>query len=156
VRLNHGAVGGLVATLELPNDQTLVEVLWLEERGKEFALPASYAARVSLSTMATAGAVPRLAACLGERWAVPPRIIVDLTVEPLGTVSIGVDRVGVLEECNLRALPSRIAGTGPYGGAVLRADGALRLALDAPALAARARVLAARGRPAAKTSTDTP
>ena len=69
-----------------------------------------------------------------------------MTVEAFGTVAVGVDRVGVIEECSLRALPPRIAGAGPYGGAVLRADGALRLALDGPALAARARVLAARAK----------
>ena len=146
VRLHNGAAGGLVATLELPHDQSVVDVLWLEERGKEFALPVSYAGRVMLASLTTPSTAPRLAACLGERWAVPPRIIVELTVEALGTVAVGVDRVGVIEQCNLRALPPRIAGAGPYGGAVLRADGALRLALDGPALAARARVLAARAK----------
>ena len=146
VRLHHGAVGGLVATLELPNDQSVVEVLWLEERGKEFALPVSYAGRVTLATLATATSVPRLAACLGEHWAAAPRLVVEVLVEELGSVAVGVDRVGDIEECSLRALPPRIAGAGPYGGAVLRADGALRLSLDGPALAARARVLAARAR----------
>jgi two-component system chemotaxis sensor kinase CheA len=146
VRLHNGAAGGLVATLELPHDQSVVDVLWLEERGKEFALPVSYAGRVMLASLTAPNTVPRLAACLGERWAVPPRIVVEVTVEALGTVAVGVDRVGVIEECSLRALPPRIAGAGPYGGAVLRADGALRLALDGPALAARARVLAARAR----------
>jgi two-component system chemotaxis sensor kinase CheA len=156
VLLHNGAAGGLVATLELPNDQTVVEVLWLEERGKEFALPVSYAGRVTLAGAGSAATVPRLAACLGERWAVPPRIIVDVTVEALGTVAVGVDRVGVIEECSLRALPPRIAGAGPYGGAVLRADGALRLALDGPALAARARVLAARAKRHSPAPADAP
>jgi two-component system chemotaxis sensor kinase CheA len=146
VRLQNGSAGGLVATLEVPNDQTDVDVLWLEERGKEFALPVSYAGRVSLATMAAAVNVPRLAACLGERWQTTPRIIVEVEVESLGSVPVGVDRVGEIEQVSLRALPPRIAGAGPYAGAVLRADGALRLALDGPALAARARVLAARAR----------
>ena len=146
VRLHNGAAGGLVATLELPHDQSVVDVLWLEERGKEFALPVSYAGRVLLASLTAPNTVPRLAACLGERWAAPPRIVVEVTVEALGAVAVGVDRVGVIEECSLRALPPRIAGAGPYGGAVLRADGALRLALDGPALAARARVLAARAK----------
>jgi len=156
VVLRNGAAGGLVATLELPNDQSVVDVLWLEERGKEFALPVSYAGRVTLASSTAPSTVPRLAACLGERWAVPPRIIVDVTVEAFGTVAVGVDRVGVIEECSLRALPPRIAGAGPYGGAVLRADGALRLALDGPALAARARVLAARAKRLSPAPADAP
>jgi hypothetical protein len=38
----------------------------------------------------------------------------------------------------LRALPDLIADRGPYSGAVLRRDGTLHLALDAPLVAARA------------------
>jgi two-component system chemotaxis sensor kinase CheA len=142
VRLQNGAAGGLVATLELPSDQGLVNVLWIEERGTEFALPVGYAGRVARAARET---VPRLAACLGERAIGPARFVVELLVTDLGVVPIGVDRVGEIEECSFRALPPRIAGAGPFGGAVLRGDGALRLALDGPAVAARARVLAARG-----------
>ena len=153
VRLQNGVEGGLIATLELPSEQSLVNVLWVEERGTEFALPVSYAGRV---TLASNRVVPRLSSCLGARWGAPPRFIVELLVNDLGTIPVGVDRVGVIEECSLRALPPRIAGAGPFGGAVLRADGALRLALDGPAVAARARVLAAhasqRARPAADSS----
>jgi two-component system chemotaxis sensor kinase CheA len=141
VRLQNGSAGGLVATLELPSDQSLVSVLWVEERGTEFALPVSYAGRV---TLATGALVPRLATCLGERWTAPSRFVVELLVNDLGTIPVGVDRVGVIEECSFRALPPRIAGAGPFGGAVLRPDGGLRLALDGPAVAARARVLTAR------------
>jgi two-component system chemotaxis sensor kinase CheA len=141
VRLQNGAAGGLVATLELPSDLGLVNVLWLEERGTEFALPVSYAGRVRLSG---GGPVPRLSSCLGERWAAPARFELELAVAELGSIPVGVDQVGLIEECSLRTLPPRIAAAGPFGGAVLRADGALRLALDGPALAARARLLAAR------------
>jgi hypothetical protein len=113
----------------------------------------SYARRVSLASSAT---VPRLSSCLGERWTAPARFVVDLLVNDLGTIPVGVDRVGSIEECNLRALPPRIAGAGPFGGAVLRADGGLRLALDGPALAARARVLAARAGRLARSLADSP
>jgi two-component system, chemotaxis family, sensor kinase CheA len=142
VRLQNGTAGGLVATLELPSDQGLVNVLWLEERGTEFALPVSYAGRVNLA--GAAAPTPRLSSCLGERWTEPSRFAIDLLVNDVGAIPVGVDGVGSIEECSLRALPPRIAGAGPFGGAVLRADGALRLALDGPALAARARMLAAR------------
>jgi hypothetical protein len=46
--------------------------------------------------------------------------------------------VGEIEQVGLRALPELIAARGPYGGAVLRSDGSLHLALDAPLVAARA------------------
>jgi two-component system chemotaxis sensor kinase CheA len=152
-RLYNGAAGGLVATLELPTDQSLVNVLWVEERGTEYAIPVSYAGRVSLSNGAS---VPRLSSCLGERWTAPARFVVDLLVNDRGTIPVGVDRVGRIEECNLRALPPRIAGAGPFGGAVLRPDGGLRLALDGPALAARARVLAARSGRLARPLAESP
>jgi chemotaxis protein histidine kinase CheA len=144
VRLQNGAAGGLAATLELPSDLGLVNVLWLEERGSEFALPVSYTGKVTLSHGAP---VPRLSSCLGERWSAPARFVIELNVNDLGSVPVGVDQVGLIEECSLRALPPRIAAAGPFGGAVLRADGALRLALDGPALAARARMLSARFAP---------
>jgi two-component system chemotaxis sensor kinase CheA len=154
VRLHNAPAGGLVATLELPSDQSLVSVLWIEERGTEFALPVSYARRITLG--APDSTVPRLSSCLGERWIAPARFVVELSVNDLGTIPVGVDRVGAIEECNLRALPPRIAGAGPFGGAVLCADGALRLALDGPALAARARVLAARALKLARPAADSP
>src|SRR5262249_49162933 len=105
------------------------------------ALPVSYVGRVNIAGNTPA---PRLSSCLGERWTEPARFVIDLTVNDVSAIPVGVDRVGSIEECSLRALPPRIAGAGPFGGAVLRADGALRLALDGPALAARARVLSAR------------
>jgi two-component system chemotaxis sensor kinase CheA len=145
VQLSNGAAGGLVATLELPSDQGLTNVLWVEERGVEFALPVSYAGRVSLAGETPP---PRLSSCLGERGAEPGRYAIELVVGDVAPIPVGVDRVGAIEECSLRAVPPRIAGAGPFGGAILRPDGGLRLALDGPALAARARVLAARsGRP---------
>lgn len=145
VQLQNGAAGGLVATLELPSDQGLINVLWVEERGIEFALPVSYAGRVSLAGDAPP---PRLSSCLGERGGEPAPYAIELLVSDVASIPVGVDRVGAIEECSLRAVPPRIAGAGPFGGAVLRPDGGLRLALDGPALAARARVLAARsGRP---------
>jgi two-component system chemotaxis sensor kinase CheA len=136
----------LIATLELPSDQSVVDVLWIQEHGTEFALPASYAGRVELAPGAEA---PRLCACLGERPIKPARLVVHLIVYDVGAIPIGVDQVGTLEEVSVRALPPRIAGAGPFAGAVLRPDGSLRLVLDGPALAARARVLSTRARASA-------
>jgi two-component system chemotaxis sensor kinase CheA len=147
VRLRNRESGGLIATLELPSDQSVVDVLWLEEHGTEFALPASYAGRVAL---ASTPRPPRLSACLGERAITPARLAVHLIVYDVGAIPLGVDRVGTLEEVSVRALPPRIAAAGPFAGAVLRPDGSLRLVLDGPSLAARARVLATRLRTGAR------
>jgi chemotaxis protein histidine kinase CheA len=53
-------------------------------------------------------------------------------------IAVGVDGVGVIEEVTVRPIPSLIAASGPYNGAILRSDGSLRLLLDVPVLAARA------------------
>ncbi|HEY3497228.1 MAG TPA: Hpt domain-containing protein [Polyangiaceae bacterium] len=145
VRLRNRQSGGLIATLELPSDQSVVDVLWIEEHGTEFALPASYAGRVELAAGTRA---PRLCACLGERAVAPARLVVNLIVYDVGAIPLGFERVGNLEEVSVRALPPRIAAAGPFAGAVLRPDGSLRLVLDGPALAARARVLGTRSQSA--------
>lgn len=139
VRLQNREGGGLVATLELPSDQSVVEVLWIEERGTTFALPVSYAGRVLLPE--AEAPAPRLSVCLGERPSDPARLELDLTVLDAGPIRIGVDRAHTIELTSLRALPPRIASSGPFAGAVLRPDGSLVLVLDGPSLAARARVL---------------
>jgi two-component system, chemotaxis family, sensor kinase CheA len=153
VRLRNRESGGLIATLELPSDQSVVDVLWIEEHGTEFALPASYAGRVEL---ASAPPVPRLSACLGERAISTARLTVELIVYDVGAIPLGVDRVGDLEEVSVRALPPRIASAGPFAGAVLRPDGSLRLVLDGPALATRARVLSTRSRSVARNAVLAP
>jgi chemotaxis protein histidine kinase CheA len=146
VRLANREAGGLVATLELPSDQSDVEVLWIEERGTTFALPVSYAGRVLLGSETPP---PRLSVCLGERPSDPARFELELTVLDTAPIRIGIDRALTIELTSLRALPPRIASSGPFAGAVLRADGSLVLALDGPALAARARVLRGRTQRAA-------
>lgn len=139
VRLNNRDGGGLVATLELPSDQSVVEVLWIEERGTTYALPVSYAGRVLIA--APDVQAPRLSACLGERPSDPARLELELIVLDAEPIRIGVDRALTIDLASLRALPPRIASSGPFAGAVLRPDGSLVLALDGPSLGARARVL---------------
>ncbi len=133
--------GGFSATLEVPSDQSVVDVLWLEEQGTWFALPVGYTGRVLLAPEA---ATPRLASCLGNRVSGRARYSLDVITPGVRPIPIGVDRVGTIEEANLRPVPPLVAAAGPFAGAVLRADGALRLVLDGPALAARARVLSQR------------
>jgi chemotaxis protein histidine kinase CheA len=140
-RVQNRPGGGFSATLEVPSDQSVVDVLWLEEQGTWFALPVGYTGRVQL---APDDGAPRLGACLGGRVSGRARYALDLVTPGVRPIPIGVDRVGIIEEANLRAVPPLVAAAGPFAGAVLRADGALRLVLDGPALAARARVLSQR------------
>jgi two-component system, chemotaxis family, sensor kinase CheA len=138
VRLQNRDGGGLIATLELPSDQGVVEVLWIEDRATTYALPVSYVGRV---LPGSATPPTRLSVCLGERPADAAPLELELTVLDSGPIRIGVERALTIELASLRALPPRIASSGPFAGAVLRPDGSLVLALDGPALAARARVL---------------
>jgi two-component system chemotaxis sensor kinase CheA len=137
IRLRSRAGGGLTATFEVPNDHTVVEVLWLEELGQRFALPVSFTGRVERVDPKRAPPV-RLARCLGQNTSYPGAISLELTVYGIAPIHIGLDAVGDIEQVGLRALPDLIAERGPYGGAVLQSDGSLYLALDAPLVAARA------------------
>jgi two-component system, chemotaxis family, sensor kinase CheA len=137
IRLRSRVGGGLTASFELPTDQTVVEVLWLEELGQRFALPVTFTGRVEASDSSRPPPV-RLARCLGQKCAANAAVSLELTVYGVTPISIGVDAVGEIEQVALRALPALIAERGPYGGAVLRSDGTLHLALDAPLVAARA------------------
>jgi chemotaxis protein histidine kinase CheA len=137
IRLRSHAGGGLTATFEVPNDHTVVEVLWLEELGQRFALPVSFTGRVDRVHPDRPPPV-RLARCLGQRSSRAAALSLELTVYGIAPIHIGLDAVGDIEQVGLRALPDLIAERGPYGGAVLQSDGSLHLALDAPLVAARA------------------
>ncbi len=137
IRLRSRAGGGLTATFEVPSDQTVVEVLWLEEMGQRFALPVSFTGRVEAADPGPQAPV-RLARCLGQECTQAATVALELTVYGIAPIRIGIDAVGQIEQVGLRALPELLAERGPYGGAVLRSDGSLLLALDAPLIAARA------------------
>ncbi|HEX2871089.1 MAG TPA: Hpt domain-containing protein [Polyangiaceae bacterium] len=128
--------GGLVATLEVPSDQSVVDVLWLREGGDDYALPVDFTGRVEQSRGGFRGV--RLATCLGRSAREPAPVSVELRVEGALPVLIGVEQVATVESVAIRSVPSLIALSGPFSGAVLRPDGQLKLALDVPLLAARA------------------
>lgn len=140
IRLRSREGGGLTATLEIPSDQTVVEVLWLEELGQRFALPVSFTGRVQAADASRPVPV-RLARCLGQTAQQPASVSLELNVYGIAPIRIGLDAVGQIEQVGLRALPDLVAQRGPYGGAVLRSDGSLSLSLDAPLIAARAWIL---------------
>jgi two-component system chemotaxis sensor kinase CheA len=136
IHLHSRDAGGLVATLEVPSDQSLVDVLWLRECGDDYALPADFTGMLALPSGGFRGV--RLAACLGRTAREHAPVSVELRVEGALPVWVGVEQVVAVESVAIRSLPSLIALAGPFSGAVLRADGQLKLALDVPLLAARA------------------
>ncbi|MFZ5895860.1 MAG: Hpt domain-containing protein [Myxococcota bacterium] len=135
VRLESREGGGFVATLDFPNEQALMEVLWVVEGGDELALPVNFTR--GIRSVEAERAPVRLSRCLGRRAARPASLEVELAVHGVEPIGIGVDNVGVIEEVTVRPVPSLIAAAGPYFGAILRSDGSLRLALDVPLLVAR-------------------
>ena len=92
----------------------------------------------------------RSASALVPRRGRPARCgpyVVDLELQdddaPAPPVAVGVDAVGRTEELLVRPLGPLVAGLGPYAGAIVRGDGSLRLAIDAWAVAPRARAFSA-------------
>ena len=136
IHLRSGEAGGLVATLEVPSDQSVVDVLWLSEGGDEYALPVDFTGRVEQVRGGSRGV--RLAACLGRPTRERAPVSVELRVDGVLPVVVGVEQVETVESVAIRSVPSLIALAGPFSGAVLRPDGQLKLALDVPLLAARA------------------
>lgn len=137
IRLRSRSGGGLTATFEVPSDQRVVEVLWLEELGQRFALPVSFTGKVEQLAVGQPAPV-RLAHCLGVETPQIAPLSLELNVYGITPIQLGLDAVGDIEQVSLRALPAFVAERGPYGGAVLQSDGTLLLALDAPLVAARA------------------
>lgn len=140
LHLRRAGSGGLVATLEVPSDQSVVDVLWLREAGEDYAVPVDFTAQLARPPGGFEGA--RLATCLGRSPREAAPVSVELRVEGVLPVAIGVERVTAVESVAIRAVPSLIALAGPFSGAVLRSDGQLKLVLDVPLLAARAWAMA--------------
>ena len=135
IRLAGRPDGGLSATIEVPSERGIVEVLWLESAGQRFALPVGFTGRLAPARETQHVA---LAKCLGLPAKEPSKLCLELLIHGVQPISIGVERTGEIEEVSVRPLPQLVAAAGPYSGAVLRGDGSLRLALDAALLAARA------------------
>ncbi len=136
IHLRSGEAGGLVATLEVPSDQSVVDVLWLREGGDDYALPVDFTGALSRPAGGYRGV--RLSTCLGRASREHAPVSVELCVEGALPVSVGVEHAARVESVAIRSVPSLIALSGPFSGAVLRPDGQLKLVLDVPLLAARA------------------
>lgn len=136
IHLRSREGGGLVATLEVPSDQSVVDVLWLRECGDDYALPVDFTGKLELPRGGFRGV--RLASCLRRSAREQAPISVELRVDGALPVAVGVEQVSEVESVAIRSVPSLVALSGPFSGAVLRPDGRLKLALDVPLLAARA------------------
>jgi two-component system chemotaxis sensor kinase CheA len=136
IRLARRPGSGLTATVEVPAERGLVEVVWLRAGDDEFALPVGFTGRV-FGSGELERAVP-LAACLGLEGRSRPGCGLELVIHGVQPIHLGVDSIGDMEEANIRPVPALVAAAGPYSGAILRSDGSLRLTLDAALLAARA------------------
>jgi two-component system chemotaxis sensor kinase CheA len=165
IRLSSRAGHGFSARLDVPIESGLVSMLWVTAGDQEYALPSLHVRRVRLpdgESGPESTRIPHLLACLdvtppagrgpGERDGATSSsrtgYVIDLELEgddeSLGPASLGVDAVGRTEELLVRPLGPLVAGLGPFAGAIVRGDGSLRLALDAWALAPRARAFGRR------------
>lgn len=129
---------GFSATLDLPVEGALPQVLWLRAAESSFVLPTQYVRGVSLAAADEEPAPLELSALLGVEAVGPCRARVELAAPGLPSVSLGVEQVGETERVLVHPIPELVTQAGPYVGAVRGPDGALHLALDARALLLRA------------------
>ncbi len=141
IRLASRAGMGFEARIELPIETGLARVLWVTAAGDEHAFLASNVRAVRRNEGADADRVPHLAACLEPRANERPLFAIEIDVDDGAPLVVGVDDVGRTEEVLVRPLGPLLASLGPYAGAIVRGDGMLRLAVDAYAIAPRARAL---------------
>lgn len=136
IRLSHRPTGGICATLDVPSEAGMADVLWVEAGGTELALPVGFTSKV-MDRSEAHRTVP-LAECVGLASDGNAPYAIELDIRGVDPISVGVDRVGTVEDAVIRALPPIVASSGPFSGAILRGNGSLRLLLDAARLAARA------------------
>jgi len=134
MRLSSVATGGVRATLEMPIERGLLDVVWLECSGHQFALPVTYTGRVSPRN--ASAPAPALSACMGLRTSGGGNVELEITVPGVQPMAVGIDGIGNVEEVIVRPLPPLLSELGPYSGAVVRGDGSLRLVLDAAVVSA--------------------
>jgi two-component system chemotaxis sensor kinase CheA len=128
---------GFVAALEFPLAGSATDLLWLRAGGTTFALPTQYARRVASSHEPPPDIL--LSELLGLPQRRPVLASVELSVHGFTKVVLGVDSVGSIESRVVHPVAALVQSAGPYAGAIRRGDGSLRLVLDVPAVAARAR-----------------
>jgi two-component system chemotaxis sensor kinase CheA len=147
IRLSSRAGEGFSARLDVPMESGLVTVLWVIAGAEELAIPAVNVRRVRLAAdEADDAPPPHLLSCLDASAVATGSYVVDLELHddaPGPPVAVAVDALGRTEELLVRPLGPLLGGLGPYAGAIVRGDGTLRLAVDAWAVAPRARAFSA-------------
>jgi chemotaxis protein histidine kinase CheA len=128
---------GFMAALELPLAGNATDLLWLRAGGTTFALPTQYARQVASSREPAPDIL--LSELLGLPQSQLVQASIELSVHGVKPVLLGVDSVGAIESRVVHPIAGLVQRAGPYAGAVRRGDGSLRLVLDVPAVAARAR-----------------
>lgn len=136
LRLGARPGGGLRATIEVPGERTHVDVVWVLVERHEVGIPVTFTGRV-VTNLDRRG-VAQLGRCLGLKSESVPSCALELRVFGVQPVFVALDAVGHVETVTIRSIPSVVRREGPYGGAVLRGDGSLRLVIDAAVVAARA------------------
>ncbi len=140
VHLSSRPGEGLSASVEVPVESGFATVLWVEASGERYALLATDVALVK--RVAPGKGAPHLTTCIGDGATEPGPISLALAAPGSERTEITVDAALSLEELLVRPLTPLVAAMGPFAGAIVRGDGTVRLALDAHALAPRARALA--------------
>ena len=134
---------GFEARIDVPVESGLAQVLWVHAAGAVHAILASQVLSVQGQHARRNLRVPHLAACLEPGESTPFGYVLELEgggPEPM-PFFIGVDAVTGPDEALVRPLGSLVVAMGPYVGAVVLGDGAVRLVLDVVALAPRVRAL---------------
>ncbi len=134
VRLARREGHGIVATIRVPAERGVVDVLWVQAGSTELGIPVSFTGPV---TRGMDPGTPSLARILGADSDEPPRYQVTVQIPGVQGVGMGVTAVHGTTHVNIRPVPATIASAGPYSGVALRPDGSLRLILDAALLAAQ-------------------
>ena len=125
---------GLTATIEVPTERHVMDLLFVRAGSQQFALPVAFTGRVRPAK--DDGPTMHLATCLGLGQPCEAALHLELVIPGVESVAVGLDDVGPIQEARVRPVPPLVLTAGPYLGAVLRSDGSLELVLDAALLAA--------------------
>jgi two-component system chemotaxis sensor kinase CheA len=134
---------GFEARIDVPVESGLASVLWVHATGTVHAVLASQVLSVHSAATRREPKTPHLSACLEPLESAGFAYVLELdggATEPM-PFFVGVDAVSGPDEALVRPLGQLVVATGPYAGAVVLGDGAVRLVLDVPALAPRVRAL---------------